>query len=94
MSLQVRPLLRLTHIVADIGPTRLPMPTYLVLILMLDGTLLGVDLRWNHPTEFKVLSREQKDELTAWQKSNEGKKILGKSREAAAKKRKATGVQA
>ena len=51
----------------------------------------GVDLRWHHPKEFKALSAEKKDELIQWQKSNEGRKILAKSREAADKKRKADG---
>ena len=51
----------------------------------------GVDLRWHHPKEFKALSGDQKDELTTWQKTNEGKKILTKSREAADRKRKASG---
>ena len=51
----------------------------------------GVDLRWHHPKEFKALSADKKDELISWQKSNEGKKILAKSREAADKKRKADG---
>ena len=52
----------------------------------------GVDLRWHHPKEFKALPEDQKDELVKWQKTQEGKKLLEKSREAAAsKKRKAEG---
>ena len=57
----------------------------------------GVDLRWHHPKEFKALPEDQKDELVKWQKTQEGKQILGRSREAAekraatTKKRKADG---
>ena len=47
-----------------------------------------MDLRWHHPKEFKALLSDKKDELTAWQKTQEGKKVLEKSREAADKKRK------
>ena len=50
----------------------------------------GADLRWHHPKDFKALSSDQKDDLTTWQKTNEGKKILNKSREAADKKRTAS----
>ena len=48
----------------------------------------GVDLRWHHPKEYKELSNEQKDELSQWQSSSEGKKILDKSKKEAAEKRK------
>jgi len=48
----------------------------------------GVDLRWHHPKEFKELSSEQKDELTQWQSSSEGKKTLDKSKKEAAEKRR------
>ena len=52
----------------------------------------GVDLRWHHPKEFKALPEDQKDELVKWQKTQEGKKLLDKSRGVAtAKKRKAEG---
>ena len=43
----------------------------------------------HYPKEFKALSADKKDELINWQKSNEGKKFLSKSREAEDKKRKA-----
>ena len=49
----------------------------------------GVDLRWHHPTEFKALPNDQKEELMKWQKSQDGRKILNKSKEAAIKKCKA-----
>ena len=49
----------------------------------------GVDLRWHTPKEFKALTKEQKDELTSWQKTDDGKAVLAKSKEdALAKKRK------
>ena len=35
----------------------------------------GVDLRWHTRKEFSSLSNEQKDELVAWQKTKEGKKV-------------------
>ena len=41
----------------------------------------GVDLRWHTPNEFRSLNQEQKDELTSWQKTPDGKQILQKSRE-------------
>ena len=41
----------------------------------------GVDLRWHTPKEFKALTREQKDELTTWQRSDNGKAALAKSKE-------------
>ena len=51
----------------------------------------GVDLRWHPPKEFKKLTSEQKEELTTWMKSQDGKKVMRKSRKAAiAKKRKGT----
>ena len=34
----------------------------------------GVDLRWHSFKEYKSLSKQQKDELSAWQRSPEGKK--------------------
>ena len=48
----------------------------------------GVDLRWHHPKEFKALPPDQKEELCTWQKSQDGKKILEKSKASADKKRK------
>ena len=48
----------------------------------------GVDLRWHPKKEFNDLSQDQKDELTAWQRSDEGRKVLKASRESALKKRK------
>ena len=42
----------------------------------------GVHLRWYHPTEFKALTNEQRDELREWNHSQEGKKVLDKSRKA------------
>ena len=48
----------------------------------------GVNLRWHHPKDFKALSNDNKDELTAWQSSQEGRKILEKSKKVAAKKRR------
>ena len=40
----------------------------------------GVDLRWHHPKEFKALSSDKKTELCNWQKTQDGKKSLKKSR--------------
>ena len=40
----------------------------------------GVDLRWYPRKEFIKLSQDQKDELTAWQKTNAGKKAMKKKR--------------
>ena len=37
-------------------------------------------MRWHPRAEFRALSNEQKDELTAWQRSAEGKKSLKKQR--------------
>lgn len=48
----------------------------------------GVDLRWYHPKKFMALPAEQKDELVNWQKMQEGKKILEKSKVSADEKRK------
>ena len=41
----------------------------------------GVDLRWHTRQEFRELSSDKKDELTAWQRSNEGKAAIKKSRD-------------
>jgi hypothetical protein len=51
----------------------------------------GVDLRWHPRREFKNLSDEQRDELTKWMKTNDGKKSLKKSRDTFEKKRKSGG---
>ena len=40
----------------------------------------GVDLRWHPRAEFLALSDEQKDELTAWQNTTDGKKAVKKQR--------------
>ena len=48
----------------------------------------GVDLRWHTPKEFKDLTQEQKDELVQWQRTDDGKAVLAKSRETAKNKRK------
>ena len=45
-------------------------------------------LCWHHPKEFRALPGDQKDELVAWQKTQEGKKVLHKSKETASLKRK------
>lgn len=36
----------------------------------------GVDLRWHTRKEFGALTNEQKDELTTWQNTKEGKKVI------------------
>ena len=48
----------------------------------------GVDLRWHPPKEFKKLTDAQKNELTDWMKTQEGKKAMRQSRKAFQKKRK------
>lgn len=40
----------------------------------------GVDLRWYPRKEFLKLSNEQKDELTTWQKTAEGKKSMAQAK--------------
>jgi hypothetical protein len=40
----------------------------------------GVDLRWHTRKEFGALTSEQKDELTAWQNTKEGKKVVKEQR--------------
>ena len=40
----------------------------------------GVDLRWHTRKEFGELTSEQKDELIAWQKTKEGKKLVKEQR--------------
>jgi hypothetical protein len=47
----------------------------------------GVDLRWHTRKEFSELTSEQKDELTAWQGTKEGKKAI-KDEKSPKKKRK------
>ncbi len=44
------------------------------------GSKTGVDLCWHSPEEFKQLSHAEKSELSAWQKSPEGKKKTGSER--------------
>ena len=41
----------------------------------------GVDLRWHTPQEYRLLTKEQKDELHQWQQSAAGKEVINKSRE-------------
>ena len=48
----------------------------------------GVYLRWDTRQEFRDISSEQKDELTSWQDSNEGKSSIKKQRTINSKKRK------
>jgi len=40
----------------------------------------GVDLRWHTRKEFGALTSDQRDELTAWQNTKEGKKVLKEQR--------------
>ena len=40
----------------------------------------GVDLRWHPKPEFKNLADDQRDELTKWTKTSDGKKHLKKNR--------------
>ena len=47
----------------------------------------GVDLRWHPRKEFKKLSDDQKDELTKWMKTQDGKKVIKESRKEAKRKR-------
>ena len=61
------------------------------------GPRTGVDLRWHPPQEFKSLSKEEKSELMEWQKTDEGKSTLAKSKEeakSAGSKRKAKDTSA
>lgn len=48
----------------------------------------GVDLRWHSYQEFCELTLPQKDELTSWQNSFDGKKEMRKQRNDAIKKQK------
>jgi hypothetical protein len=48
----------------------------------------GVDLRWHPKKDFKALPDDQRDELTDWMRTNEGRKALKASKNAAGKKRK------
>ena len=48
----------------------------------------GVDLRWHTRHEFRDLSSEQKDELTEWQSSSDGRAKIKKQRASENKKRK------
>jgi hypothetical protein len=47
----------------------------------------GVDLRWHPKSEFMKLSQEQRNELSSWQKTDEGRKTITASRKAHLKKR-------
>ena len=51
----------------------------------------GVDLRWHPKKEFKNLTDEQREELTTWMKTSEGRKHMKKSRESSNAKRKRDG---
>jgi hypothetical protein len=42
----------------------------------------GVELRWHEPSKFKLLTKEQKDELAAWSRSNPKKDGTQKKRKA------------
>jgi len=44
------------------------------------GESTGVDLRWYKANEYVKLTSEQKDELTAWQKSSDGKRQIANSK--------------
>ena len=50
----------------------------------------GVDLRWHPKKEFMNLPVEQRDELSAWIKTNDGRKVIEQSRKTFKKKRKDT----
>ena len=50
----------------------------------------GVDLRWHPKKEFMSLPVEQRDELSAWIKTNDGRKVIEQSRKTFKKKRKDT----
>lgn len=50
----------------------------------------GVDLRWHPKGEFMKLSQDQRDELSSWQKTDEGRKTITASRKAHNKKRNAS----
>ena len=47
----------------------------------------GVDLRWHPKGEFMKLNQEQRDELSTWQKTDEGRRTITASRKAHNKKR-------
>ncbi len=51
----------------------------------------GVDLRWHPKKEFRNLSDEQREELTTWMRTSEGKKFMKKSRDTNNAKRKRDG---
>ena len=46
-----------------------------------------MDLRWHPRKDFKKLSEDQRDELTKWMKTNDGKKAIKESRKEAKRKR-------
>ena len=47
----------------------------------------GVDLRWHSKGDFMKLTQDQRDELTSWQKTDEGRKTITASRKEHLKKR-------
>ena len=49
----------------------------------------GVDLRWHPKSEFLKLPPDQRDELSNWQKTDEGRRTITASRKAHNKKRQA-----
>ena len=51
----------------------------------------GVDLRWHTPQEYRLLTKEQKDELHQWQQSAAGKEVISKSNEEYESKKKEKG---
>ena len=51
----------------------------------------GVDLRWHPKKEFRNLSDEQRDELTKWMRTSEGKKHVKKSKDRSNKRNRERG---
>ena len=51
----------------------------------------GVDLRWHTPSEYRLLSKELKDELHQWQQSAAGKEVINKSKEEYQSRKKGKG---
>ena len=52
------------------------------------GGKTNVDLRWHTAQEFAALSREEKTELSTWQRTAEGKKATSDARNAHFKSKK------
>ena len=50
---------------------------------------MGVDFRWHNQSEFKALNADQKDELSAWRETAQGKAAMNKARAEFNAKRKA-----